>query len=301
MPDLSTTHVDQVLTNFSIKYRNASFIADLVCPIVPVSKRSDKYLIFGKENFTIPNMLRAPRTISSTAEWSVSSDTYACDEWALNALLDDEEISNADAAVDIERSTVEYLTDMILLGREKRVADIMTSAVTFDSAEPDPNWNEADCTPIDDVMAAKAVVRAAIGREPNVMILPKAVLSSLKTCEQIIDLVKYSDLGRVTLDLLKMVFEIDQIYVPDAMYNSAEEGDTEALVDVWGDTVGLYYQQPGSGPRQISAAKTFRSRGFEVRRARIDIQHSNWYEPSMVEDVKVTSADAGYLLTNCNA
>lgn len=45
MPAISQIHIDQALTNISVMYRNASYVADEVFPILPVSKRSNKYFL----------------------------------------------------------------------------------------------------------------------------------------------------------------------------------------------------------------------------------------------------------------
>ncbi len=301
MPVFGDLHEDARLTNISVMYRNDDFIADLICPIVPVEKESDKYIIFGNERFNTPKTLRAPRTESAGVEWSLSDDTYSCDEHALHALLDEREIANADAQLNIERTTVEFLTDQVLLGREIRVAAAYQATGTFNTVEPSPNWNEASAVPVDDVLAAKERFRIATGIEPNVMVLPKTVLATLKTVDSIIDSVKYSALGKVTIDLLQTLFEIPRILTPGAMYNTAAEGDTEALSSVWTDTVGLYYVPPSPGQRMIATGYTFRARGFKVNTATVPTRHSRWYEPSMVEDIKIVCAGAGELLNNCIA
>lgn len=295
-------HWDALLTQWSMAYSNGTLIADQVCPVLPVAKKSDKYLVFGREAFSLYRTLRAPRTRPAQLDWSVSDSDYHCEEYMIEQPLDDIETDNADAVVQAERSTVETLTDSLLLDHEKRVADILTSASTFtQNTEPDPNWNEASADPVGDVLAGKEVVRAAIGRNPNVMVLPASVLASLRTCTAIIDMVKYSAVGKVTIDLLRNLFEIDNLIVADAVYNSAQEGDTFTTTDVWGDTVGLYYMGPPTGLKQISAAKTFRMRAFRSGKYRDETIRSDVYHVSMVEDTVVTCAAAGYLLTNCNA
>lgn len=295
-------HWNAVLSNFSMKYANGTLIADRVCPVLPVKKESDTYLTYGREAFSIPRTLRAPRTLPAEVDWSVSSTNYKCEEYALSELLDDREIANADAPLDLERDTVESITDRLLLDREKRVADILTATGTFtQNAEPNPNWNEALADPVANVLAGKEVIRAAIGKNPNVMVLPACVLASLRTCDAIIDLVKYSETGKVTVELLKALFEIDNILIADAVYNTAQEGDTFTAADVWGDTVGLYYMGPPTGQKQISAAKTFRVRELRTSVMREEARSSTRYTVSVIEDTVVTCALAGYLLTNCNA
>ena len=45
MPALGTIHIDQGLTNISIMLRNASYIGEMVLPILPVNLRSNKYFV----------------------------------------------------------------------------------------------------------------------------------------------------------------------------------------------------------------------------------------------------------------
>lgn len=47
-PTVYDVHVDAPLANISIAYRNASYIADQVFPVVPVQKKSDLFFKFTK-------------------------------------------------------------------------------------------------------------------------------------------------------------------------------------------------------------------------------------------------------------
>ena len=49
-PTLHDLHVDQLLTNISIKYMNqpSAYVADQVFPLVQVNKQSNKYPVYSK-------------------------------------------------------------------------------------------------------------------------------------------------------------------------------------------------------------------------------------------------------------
>ena len=301
MPLVSDVHVDAMLSNLSVKYRNAAYIADRVMPAIPVAHESDQYWIFGKENFMIPETLRAPNAPAARVEWSLSDDSYTALEYALASPIGRRERDNADDGLNLEISTTEYVTDMLLLDREVRVAGIAQDTGTFTAAEPNPNWDEAACTPVEDVMAASEAMRLAVGRRPNLMVLPAAVLYTLKSAAAIIDQVKYTSDGRVTLELLRRLFEIDNILVPEAQKNTAAEGETESMSDVWTDTVGLYYVNPAAQQKTVTMGHTFRARPFRTRKWDEDDTEATIVEVSMIDAEKVVCAGAGYLLNNCNA
>ncbi|RXG64276.1 hypothetical protein ES695_13325, partial [Candidatus Atribacteria bacterium 1244-E10-H5-B2] len=89
MPEPENVHIDKVLTNVSVMYRNAAYVGTQIMPIVPVKKKSDIYYIYDSkaDRFRVPFTLRAPKTESRTVDWKVTTDGYVCDEHALNDLI----------------------------------------------------------------------------------------------------------------------------------------------------------------------------------------------------------------------
>ena len=62
MPQVQEVHIDAALTNLSVGYRNAAFIADQLAPVVAVRKQFDRYFIHdaARENFRATDDRRAP-------------------------------------------------------------------------------------------------------------------------------------------------------------------------------------------------------------------------------------------------
>jgi len=120
----------------------------------------------------------------------------------------------------------------------------------------------------------------------------------LQTCAVIVEQVKYVSTGRVNIQLLQDLFEIPRIIQPGAMLDSAEEGDTVSIGDIWGDTVGLYYVDPSPAQKTQTYGLAFRSRAIQTRRWREDDTELDVFEVSVKEDNKVIDKSCGYLLTN---
>jgi len=301
MPEISEVHVDQILTNISVQYKNAAFVADQILPVVPVKKESDKYYVYTKKDrFTVPNTLRAPRTESRQVDWSISTATYSCEEYALSALIDDRERANADKPIDIDIDTVETLTDLLLLDYEKRVASMLTDTsiitqnVTLSGTD---QWSDyANSDPISNIETAKQTVFDSIFKEPNIMVMGIAVYRKLKHHPDILDRIKYTGRGIVTVDILQDLFEIPKILVAGTAYNSANEGQTPSYSSVWGKNVIVAYVEPRPGLKKVSLGYTLRARAFQVRKAREEKKHSDWVEVSVVQDEKIVAASAGYLI-----
>lgn len=302
MPPIRDTHVDAILTNISIAYKNATFIADKVMPIIPVRKESDKYYKYGKERFNLPETLRAPRAESKEIDWTVSTDAYSCDEHTLSGAIDDRERDNADNPIDVDSDTTELLTDLIMLGYEKRVADLVTNPGNYAASNKrtlagTSQWSDAgNSTPVKDINSAKKALED-VGVVANTLVLPNSVYYAMKENGDIKERIKYSQTGLVTLDILKTLFEVDNILLANSKYNSANPGQgTTSLVDVWNDNVWLGYVAPRPGLKQLTFGYTFQARKFQVRRWREDRRHSDIIEPSVVQDEKIVASDAGYLI-----
>src|SRR5947209_20178045 len=79
MPDISTVHLDQFLTNVSIGYQNATFYGRQLFPIVPVSRQTNKYPIFGKERLKLYGDSRRPGAEAiERPSWRLSNGAYLC-------------------------------------------------------------------------------------------------------------------------------------------------------------------------------------------------------------------------------
>ena len=196
MPTVKDIHQDAVLTNISLQYQNQWFVADLVMPRMPVKKESDLYYIYGKERFAVPNTRRAPKSPYAKVDWTPSSATYTCKEEGLEESTDDRERKNADKPLNLEIDTTELLTDLIALKRETRVATLLTTAANFTNdttlSGTDQWSNGANSDPIDDVQVATLAINAAIGLDPNTMVIPREVYEKLKQHPAILDRIKYS-------------------------------------------------------------------------------------------------------------
>lgn len=301
MPEPENVHVDQILTNISIQYRNAAYVGTQIMPIVPVKKKSDIYYIYDSkaDRFRIPLTLRAPKTESRTVDWKVTTDGYVCDEHALNDLIDDIERDNADKPLNLEVDTIEFLTDIVTLGLEMRIKTMLEASLTA-NAPTNGVWSDyttETIDPIADIEIGKAAIHAVIFREPNVLLLGKAVYDKLKHHPKILELIKYSQKGVLTTDLMASLFGIEKVIVGNAGYNTAKEGKAAVLSYLWGKNAILAYVEPKPGIKKFSLGYTFQSQKFQTRRARIETKHSDWFEVGDIETEKMICAACGYRIS----
>jgi len=300
-PTEKDVHVDSVLSGVSIRYTNDELIADQVLPVVPVKKESDKYYTYTRA-WKLPQSERAAGAEANEVEWNVGTDTYQCEEYALKDLIPDRVRDNADNPLDMDVDTTENLTELIQLGREKRVADIVFAAGTYGSQTSAlagvNRWDDyAGSDPVGDVRTARSTVHAATGKMPNVMVIGYQAYLKLLDHPDILERIKYTQRGIVTADIIAAVFEVDRLLVGKALYDSTQEGVAESLGYVWGKSVALLYAEPSPGLKKVSFGYQFQSRGFRTKKWRVEGREGDFVEAGEIRDEKIVSAGCGYLYT----
>lgn len=305
MPTVKDIHQDAVLTNISLQYQNPGFVADMVMPRIPVKKESDLYYIYGKERFSVPNTRRAPKSPYAKVDWSPDTDTYTCKEEGLEESIDDEERKNADKPLNLEIDTTELLTDLIALKRETRVATKLTTVANFTNyttlSGTDQWSNKSASDPLDDVKTAVLAINAAIGLDPNTMVLPREVYEELKMHPAILDLIKYSQKGIITADLLAAIFEIPSILIAGSLKNTAMQGQTASLSRVWGKHVFIGYVEKNPGLKKITVGSTFESKPRTTKRYREEKINCDTFRVSEKVDEKLVAELAGYVIRDAVA
>ncbi|HID21551.1 MAG TPA: hypothetical protein EYP14_04025 [Planctomycetaceae bacterium] len=297
-PTRTQVHLDTAMTNLSIAYRNANYIAEQIFPVVPVNHQSDKYFVFDKASwFRNEAGLRAPGTRGPEVEYSVSSATYSCTPISATKVVPDEIVDNADNPLRPRREAVEFATDKVLLYLENEVASLVFGdGVWSGSSTPGTNWSDSSADPLGDVEAAREAIVKAIGREPNVMVIGREVWTALKQHSQIQDRIKHTTLGVLTTQLAAQLFEVDRLLIGNAIITSTPEGQSATYSYVWGKNCWLGWVPPNPGLMSPAAGYILAWKNRRVYRFRREEELADVYRCEMHFDVVATSPDAGYLL-----
>lgn len=268
LPTSRDVHVDQMLTNVSVAYKNQMYIADEALPLLPVNRQSNIIPSYSQSYwFRDEAKMAAPGADIAIAEYAVdTTDTYYCPRHRLGRLIFDETRDNADAPFNLDREAVEFLVDKMQLRREIQfVTNLFTTSkwTTDKTGGTDFTvWsNYAGSSPLVDVVTYKDTVEALIGREPNKFIVGKQVHIQLKNHPDLIDLVKYTQRGQLTSDLIASLLEVDRYLIGRAIYASGTypEGTAESSVSysrVWGKHGLMLFTPPSPSLMTPSAGYT---------------------------------------------
>jgi len=299
-----SVHVSAPLTNLAIKYKNLALVGERVFPVIPVRKESDKYYVFGKEELILENALRAAGAEAREIDWDVTSATYTAEAYALRHLVPDRIVANADVAIRPKMSTTNKLTKKLQIAAERRVQALaQDTANATSSAVPSPKWNGTSPTIEKDVDTAKDTVRKAAGVEPTSILIPYSTAQAVKRDATVRNLIRYTITGQGGWELLRngdlppVLWNLEVI-VAGSIYNSAREGATEVLADIWTDTVTVFYKEPSPSLDALSFGYIFRVGNFLVKTYRIEVREGEMIEVQHIQDEKVVASAAAYMLTD---
>jgi hypothetical protein len=302
-------HIDGILSGMTIGYRPKGAIADLIFPVMTVQKQSDGYWIWSRsEAFRRNDAERAPKTLANRIGTLASTDTYFAKNFALGIETSWEDLSNADAALEIRDSNSNAIIDNLVLNHEVRVATKIcnTSNVGSSNSLGADYSDVANTNPIDDLDNGIESIRGVTGYTPNKAIFgPKSWLRFRKHPD-VIDFVrgKGDNIGGggVTLAQVKDAWMLDEVLVGNAIINSAAEGAAAAYSDVWSNHIALLYVAPSPGKMVATYGMTFawQPAGFPARRAvrryddtprMIEVQEVHEFQ-----DEKIIGTELGYLI-----
>lgn len=290
-------HVDQPLTDLSLKYSNGALIADIVAPRVKVSKDSDLYYVYGRQDQYAQDDLRANGSPAKQIDsWAIDSTPgYKCLTHALKDKVTDEDRRNADMPINLNVDTVEALTNSLMLTREVRVASLYTTVANWGSGmyvtlSGTQQWNNAsfDSDSKTDAIkvrinTAKEAIRAQIGMYPNTIIIPAAVAQVVADDPDIKERVKYTNSTLLVNGDLPPTLWNMRVLTPGSIKATSAKGQTFTGGDVWGKDVTLAYLAPNPrSPKVMTACMTFQSVDRTVRTWRDDEIEGDFYETKEV-------------------
>lgn len=317
IPTGGDAHFDVPLSNLAISAFNegvADFIADQLFPAVPVGNQSNKYYTIEKDHFLMvpgAGALRAPKTQARRVEFTISSDQYFCQNYALANELSLEDLANADMAIDLRTNSVRLVTAMLRRAQEERIANLVTSATNVGSGvllTGTAKWSDFTASdPISDVNTARAFIRSRTGLEANTLVLDFDTMQVLQTHPVLLDHFKYTAGGLVTEAQMASVFRIPRILVGKAIRNVAPEGQVISNQNIWGNNCLVCYTQPAAGMQAATLGLRFEwtpagfPAPFGVER-RVDTgagtRKVEIIEAGHFQDAKLVARDLGYLIAN---
>lgn len=294
-------HINRPLTNISLRYNFAEGIADQVFPTVPVKKESDVYFIYNLSNLRLEETLRANRSKANLIERDFSQASYNLEEHALAELITDRDRANADQPLSLDVDVTQDLEEQIQIRQEVEIANIAFTKTSWSNtlSMGATGWGTAGSVPLNQILTASSLILQDAHVRPNRAVLGWEAFKALKTNTSTIDMIKYTERGIITEDILAALWDIDKVIVGRASYVNSAEGRTNTSAFIWGDNC-LIYWVPQSAKLKAPAAGYNLTIGQKrkVKKWRDEAYGGDFIEVSTLFTPLIIATSAGFLIND---
>lgn len=324
-PVASDVHISSALTNVAVAFVQdaAAFVAGRIFPIVPVQKQSDVYWKFSKDDFLRDEAKpRADATESAGVGFNLSTGTYTATVYGLHKDLGDQVRSNADAGLNIEARSTQMLIQKMLIKRDRLfMQKFMTTSVwgtditgvaSGATGNQAVKWSVgATSDPFSDISKGQTSILQNSGLEANVLVLSYGVYQALRLHPAVIDRIKYTmgaEARNINEQLLAAAFDVDEVLVSKAVYNTSQEGVAGSYSFVMGNHALLAHRT--AAPSLTEASSGYIMAWSNVYGAGNNVGVATWEVPmpvlgpntirieaAMAFDMQTVATELGYFFS----
>lgn len=241
---------DATLTGISLAYRNTEYIADKVFKRVPVATENFKYKKYDKSlNLMLPDSTVGDVGKPNEVKFKHEKITASVRGDALVDYISQCDIEEAGAeGENLFTTATEALTDTFLACREKRFADLLQDANSYNGNVKTLTNSEKFTLANVDAFDIVDGVTDNVWFKPNVMVGSRRAINALRRNSYVVKAANRNsgDSGKATLQDLKDIFELNEIYVGNSWVNTSKRGQTDNFVNTWGNAIMLLYINPSA-------------------------------------------------------
>jgi len=305
MGRLEELRINAYLSEVARGYSNNAFVAQNLFPTIYSEKEKIDIFEFNKEAFNIYDTERAIRANSNViSPQGFKKHTTTLTEHDLSYPIDYREEQEAEK-IKLQLHATNVVTNGLQLKHEKQCADLVQDPNNYSNTNKillsgTSCFNYKISDPQGVIDDAKDKVSAKIAQDPNTMVIGQEAWKSLKKHPQLKGLISSNLNKLVTIELLKEIFEIENIVIGKSIF-ADKDGN---FVRIWKDSIILAYV-PNLGTSRTEYDPSF---AYTVRKK--DALQIDEYtkEGNKVKYIRATDiytpflvgAEAGYLIGNVN-
>jgi len=233
-------HVDVPLSQLVVNYRTQGLLGEYIFPVVTVAKQSDMIPIIPLGEFLREEAAyRAPGTQARMVRFNVATTAYYCKNYALKYPITVEDRENADRVWNLRENGAYFISDLIRIGKERRVTNIVNSGSNVNTAFlPNSAWNSGG-NPLTTINVVLNRVQDTTGFRPNIGVVGLVAWRALRVNSAIRGYLFPHGGGIATLRQVADLLELQELRVAQGYYNTTAEGVAATLSPFMGDAFYL--------------------------------------------------------------
>lgn len=303
--------VDKLLTGISNKIVPEDYISEEILPMVQVVQSSGLLGAYGNNHLRIETTITGGKNEYPRVDTrQYSTQQYFIQKHGLSDIISEEDFANVEAPFDAELDTTDELVTKLWLGKEKSLADtltdtaIITQNVTLSGTDQYSDYTNSD--PLADFATARSTIYGATGKVPDTAIMSWDVWNVLRYHPAFLESLGYNRMrpGGLTVEEVATSMDVKRLLIGKAVYNSAKEGQADAIAPVWGKHIIFAVAPMTAAKRQISLGYRFQQFGGPRRVHKFPVQDPPNAKKILVDDSYeqlISNASAGYLIKDAIA
>ena len=231
-------------------YIHQDLIADRVLPRVRTGKKEFRYIqMQAEERLSVPDTLVSRKGRPGEVYFQEKEAVAHTTDYALDSMVPQDDIDNAEGQYDPLANTVAGLTELLMLDREVRVANMLGNDMnylndqkeTLSSAE---KFSDANADPLATIGDASEQLL----HRPNVMLIGQGAWKALSRHPKILKAVHQNtgDSGIASSEAVARLFDFDEVLIGRGWHNTAAKGQDPAIGRIWGNDIVLMYRNPNA-------------------------------------------------------
>jgi len=304
MGRLEDLRINAYLSEVARGYSNNAFIADALFPTIDSESEKIDIFEFNKEAFQVYNTERAIRAnsnVMSPKGFNKKSATLTEHDLAYPIDYREEDESKK---VKLQLHATNVVTEGLKLKHETQCADLVQNPANYPTGNKiilagTSKFTDAASDPVKVIDDAKDAIAGKIAQDPNTMIIGHDSWRVLKRHEKLKGMISDTKNKLVTLDFLKEIFEIQNIYIGKSVFVD-ENGN---FVKVWSDNIVLAYTSPLSSRTEYDPAFAYtvkKKNALNIDEYRKEGNKLKFIRATDIYTPFLVGPEAGYLISDTN-
>ena len=255
------------LTQIAMAVSPMGLVADMVCPRFPAPFKFAYTKLSSEDRLSAPDSRASRASQVNELEFGAADSTDSTVDWALACPVPQRDIEEAKKhmlAYDPLAEATDALATVMKINREVRVATLVTTSDSYAATSRttlagNAQWSHAGSNPLDAVLAQMDVPLV----RPNTLVMGQQVWTKFRQHPKIVEAIKASGAGdqargAVSRQQVAELFELDQVLIGRAQYQTAKPGQAATYAYIWGKHAALLHiNRSASGTRSMMPSFCF--------------------------------------------
>lgn len=265
--------IDKLLTNVSSMYKPEGYISESIFPFVGVKQKTGKLAKYGHSHLRIESSIVAGRGKYRRVEPITRSNVgYDIEGHGLEGLVTKDDYRNVELPYKAEEDEALGLASQLWTEKESVLATALaatgtiTQNVTLSGTSQFSDYSNS--SPLTRFKTARQAVKDGCGKMPDTAWMDSRVANVLKFHPELLDFLgfKFTKPGGLSMDSLAQALDVKRILIADADYNTAKEGQADALSAIWGKHLWFGVCPEKAATQQVSAGYRLGYEGSSPRK-----------------------------------